>query len=147
MIYLQSKINLTTILQATAVKVKVILHRSMKIYSVYIPPYEWVNEAEIHEIRQLSAAFMVGEFNCHSTIWDCTDTNQIINNNNLCIYNDKTLPYINLFTGSYSDLSIWGPSIYMDFSWKVLVDTCSSDHLPIVLQNSEHNDKNELGQI
>lgn len=53
---------------------------------------------------------------------------------------------INPFTGSYSaiDLSLCDQSICMDFSWKVLADTCGSDHLPIVLWNSEHNDKNPL---
>lgn len=96
---------------------------------------------------------ILGDFSCYSTIWGCKDTHQkgrtletIINNSDLCIYNDKTLTYINPFIGNNSaiDLAICDPSVYMDFSWKVLVDICSSDHLPIVLHNSEHNDKNPL---
>lgn len=63
--------------------------------------------------------------------------------------NDKTPTYINIFSGSYSaiDLFLCDPSIYMDSSRKMQVDTCSSDPLPIVLQNSEPNDKNPLRWI
>lgn len=66
-----------------------------------------------------------------------------IENNNLCIFNDKSLTYICLLSGNQSalDPSLCDPSIFLDFSWKVLPDTYGSDHYPICLQNSEQTDE------
>ena len=93
------------------------------------------------------------EFNCHSTLWGCKNTNQkgknletSINNNNLCIYNNKSLAYLCPFSGSYSavDFSLSDPSI---FSWTVMKDTYGSDHFPICLQNSELSDKSQTMEL
>ena len=120
---------------------------------MYIPPNEEINENKLQEIiKQLPAPFIIlGDFNCHSTLWDCKNTNQtgknletFINNNNLCIYNNKSPTYLCPFSGSYSaiDLSLSDPSILIDFSWQVMKDTYGSDHFPICLQNSELSDEN-----
>ena len=39
--------------------------------------------------------------------------------------------------GSYSaiDLTVTGPSLLLDFSWKVHDDICGSDHFPITLES------------
>lgn len=65
----QSKINLAT-LQVTAVKKK-------SLHLVCIPSNQPENEAKNHQIiKQLPAHFMIlGYFNCHNTLWGCTDKN------------------------------------------------------------------------
>ena len=57
-------------------------------------------------------------------------------NNNLCILNNKSHTYLNPFTGSYSaiDLTLCDPVSYMDYGWKVHGDLCVSDHFPILLE-------------
>ena len=139
----QSQIHLKTDLQTIAVKATL---QTYYICSVYIPPNEEINENKLQKIiKQLPAPFIIlGDFNCHSTLWGCKNTNQkgknletFINNNNLCIYNNKSLTYLCPFSGSYSaiDLSLSDPSIFMD-------DTYGSDHFPICLQNLELSDEN-----
>ena len=114
MIY-HSLIHLKTDLQTIAVKAT--LHRPINRCSVYIPPNEEINENEFQEIiKQLPAPFIIlGNFNCHSNLWGCKNTNQkgknlktSINNSNLCIYNNKSPNYLCPFSGSYSaiDLSL-----------------------------------------
>ena len=85
---------------------------------------------------------MLGDFNSHNTVWGCLQTNEkgknlenIINSNNLCILNNKSPPYLNSFTGSYSaiDLTLTDHSSYMDYTWKVHNDLCGSDHFPIII--------------
>ena len=57
-------------------------------------------------------------------------------NNKLCILNNKSHTYLNSFTGSYSaiDLTLCDPVSYMDYGWKVRDDLCGSDHFPILLE-------------
>ena len=64
----------------------------------------------------------------------------VVNNNYLCIYNNKSPT----FSGcdSAMDLYLCDPSVFMDFSWKVLMHTYGSDHFPICPQKLEENDKN-----
>lgn len=147
----QSFIVLKTNLQVAAVKVT--LHQQISICSVYIPPDEEMNGTELQEItNQLSIYFiLIVDFNCHSTpSGDCKNTNQkgknmesFIENNNLCIFNDKSPTFICPFSGNQSaiDLSLCDSSMFLDFSWKVLPDTYGSDHYPICLQNSEQTDE------
>ena len=94
----QCKIHLNTHLQAIAVKVT--LHRTINICSIYIPPHDAINESEINNIlQQLPTPFILfGDFNSHNTMWGCRSTNHkgktlenIINNNNLCLFS-KTSP-------------------------------------------------------
>ena len=87
----------------------------------------------------------MGDFNSHSYVWGCRDTDQkgrivedVINRNNLLLYNNKSYTYLHPGTGTYSaiDLTLADASIFLDYSWKVHDDTCGSDHFPIILENS-----------
>ena len=87
----------------------------------------------------------MGDFNSHSNVWGCRDTDQkgritedIINRNNLLLYNNKSYTYLHPGTGTYSaiDLTLADASIFLDYSWKVHDDTCGSDHFQIILENS-----------
>ena len=87
----------------------------------------------------------MGDFNSHSNVWGCRDTDQkgriiedVINRNNLLLYNNKSYTYLHPGTGTYSaiDLTLADASIFLDYSWKVHDDTCGSDHFPIILANS-----------
>ena len=57
-------------------------------------------------------------------------------NNNLCILDNKSHTYLNSFAGSYSaiDLTLCNPVSYMDYGWKVNDNLCGSDHFPILLE-------------
>ena len=87
----------------------------------------------------------MGDFNSHSNVWGCRDTDQkgriiedVINRNNLLLYNNKSYTYLHPGTGTYSaiDLTLADASIFLDYSWNVHDDTFGSDHFPIILENS-----------
>lgn len=113
-----SHINLKTDLQAIAVRIT--LHKQIDICSIYIPPNAEINKDKLQEIiGQLSAPYpLLGDFNSHNTIWGCKKTNRrgkdiesFIDNNNLCLYNNKSPTYICPFSGSCTaiDLSLCDP--------------------------------------
>ena len=141
----QSLIPLNTNLQAVAVKIT--LHRTIHVCSIYLPPGDRFNIADLeHLLAQLPKPFIImGDFNSHSNVWGCRDTDQkgriiedVINRNNLLLYNNKSYTYLHPGTGTYSalDLTLADASIFLDYSWKVHDDTCRSDHFPIILENS-----------
>ena len=77
----------------------------------------------------------MGDFNSHSNVWGCRDTDQkgrivedVINRNNLLLYNNKSYTYLHPGTGTYSaiDLTLADASIFLDYSWKVHDDTALS---------------------
>ena len=140
----QSQIPLNTNLQAVAVKVT--LHKTIHVCSIYLPPGDRFNIADLeHLLAQLPKPFIImGDFNSHSNVWGCRDTDQkgrivedVINRNNLLLYNNKSYTYLHPGTGTYSaiDLTLADASIFLDYSWKVHDDTCGSDHFPIILEN------------
>ena len=115
--------------------------------SLYLPPNDQINIADLeHLIEQLQKPFVImGDFNSHSNVWGCRDTDQIgriiedvINRNNLLLYNNKSYTYLHPGTGTYSaiNLILADASIFLDYSWKVHDDTCGSDHFSIILENS-----------
>ena len=120
----QIQIPLNTNLQAIAVKTT--LHVTIHICSIYLPPNDQINEAELENLlQQLPKPFIImGDFNSHNNIWRCRDTNRkgrqidFINKNNLLLYNDKSYTYLHPATGSYSaiDLTISDASIHLDYS-------------------------------
>ena len=87
----QSQIQLNTNLQAVAVKATV--HKTIYVCSLYLPPSDRINVADLeHLIQQLPKPFIImGDFNSHSNIWGCSDTDQkgriidVSNRNNLLI--------------------------------------------------------------
>ena len=87
----------------------------------------------------------MGDFNSHNEIWESKKTDKkgkviesLINQHQLCMYNKKSITYLHPATGTYSaiDLSICDPSLFLDCNWKVHDDTCGSDYLPILLEDS-----------
>ena len=89
---------------------------------------------------------MLGDFNSHSKLWGCSDTNDkgaIIENfiaeNDLCLFNNKQATYLHYPTRKYFslDLAICYPNIYLDFNWSVLDDLHGSNHFPIVIKEIE----------
>ena len=95
-------------------------------------------------LQQILKSYLsLSDLNSHSTVWGSQKTNKkgkdlekVIQNNNLCILNNKSHSYLNPFTGSYSaiDLTLCDPVSYMDYGWKVHDDLCCSDHFPILLE-------------
>ena len=141
----QTNIPLTTPLQATASRVT--LTKSITICNIYIPPHDDVNINTIQNlILQLPEPFIiVGDFNAHNEIWGAKNTNEkgkrienIILNNNLCLYNDGTSTYLHPASGTFTpiDLSLSSPSIFTDFAWSVEDDQWGSDHFPIILKET-----------
>ena len=140
-----SQIQLNTNIQAVAVRVT--LHKTIHVCSIYLPPGDRFNIAELeHLIALFPKPFIImGDFNSHSNVWGCRDTDQkgriiedVINRNNLLLYNNKSYTYLHPGTGTYSaiDLTLADASIFLVYSWKVHDDTCGSDHFPIILENS-----------
>ena len=141
----QSLIPLNTNLQAVAVKVTI--HKTIHVCSLYLPPGDRFNIADLeHLLAQLPKPFIIiGDFNSHSNVWGCRDTDQkgriidVIIINNLLLYNNKytytSYTYLHPGTGIYPaiDLTLADASIFLDNSWKVHDDTCGSDHFPIIL--------------
>jgi len=141
-----SVIHLNTNLQAVAVKVT--LHRTLTICSIYIPPKYKLRLDEMDNLAsQLPTPFLfLGDFNAHSDLWGCVDSNRLggvvelfLDRSDSCFLNDGSITYIHPATGSPSaiDLSLCSPSIFMDFLWRVHDDQCGSDHYPIFLDISK----------
>ena len=75
---------------------------------------------------------LVGDFNGHSKVWGCSDTNNrreiiedVIAENDLCLLNENQPTYLHPPTGNYYaiDLSLHG-----------------SDHFPILIKETESSD-------
>ena len=138
----QNQISIDSDLQVIAVKIT--LHKSINICSIYIPLHDPINESKLNKvIEQIPKPhILLGDFNSHNTVWGCLQTHKkgkdlenIINSNNLCILNNNSPTYLNSFTGSYPaiDLTLSDPSSYMDYTWKVYKDLCDSDYFPIII--------------
>ncbi|KAG1672408.1 RNA-directed DNA polymerase from mobile element jockey [Nymphon striatum] len=135
-----SSVQLNSSLQAIAVRVS--MHKVLTICSIYIPPSSPIIAADVEDLlRQLpSPALICGDFNGHNLLWGSRVTNprgrtieNIILHNNLCLYNDTSMTYLDLSAGTYSalDLTLCHPSLFQDFTWMVDGDLHTSDHFPI----------------
>ena len=109
----QSQIQLNTNLQAVAVKAT--LHKTIHVCSLYLPPGDRINIADLeHLIQQFPKPFIImGDFNSHSNVWGCRDTDQkgriiedVIDRNNLLLYNNKAYTYLHKGTGTYSAIDL-----------------------------------------
>ncbi|KAG1713962.1 RNA-directed DNA polymerase from mobile element jockey [Nymphon striatum] len=134
-----SSVQLNSSLQAIAVRVS--MHKVLTICSIYIPPSSPIIAADVEDLlRQLPApALICGDFNGHNLLWGSRVTNprgrtieNIILHNNLCLYNDTSMTYLDLSAGTYSalDLTLCHPSLFQDFTWMVDGDLHTSDHFP-----------------
>ena len=82
---------------------KVTLSKSITICSLYLPPHCNFSKQDLENlINQLPRPnILLGDFNRHSKLWGCLDTNdrgEIIENfiaeNDLCLFNDKQPTYL-----------------------------------------------------
>ena len=110
-----SEITQNTNVQAVAISPT--LHKTIPVCSVYIPPKEEPKELELNNlIEQLLRPFVImGDFNSHNEIWESKKTDKkgkviesLLNQHQLCMYNNKSNTYLHPATGTYSaiDLSI-----------------------------------------
>ena len=92
---------------------------------------------------------LVGDFNGHSKVWGCSDTNDrgeiiedVIAENDLCLLNEKQPTYLHPPTGNYYaiDLSLCHSNIFLDFNWSVCDDLHGSDHFSILIEETESSD-------
>ena len=130
-----------------AVTISATLHKMITVCSVYIPPNEESKELALNNlIEQLPRPYIImGDFNSHNEIWRRKETEKkvkviesLLNGHQLYMYNNKSNTYLHPVTGTYSaiDLSICDPSLFLDYNWKVHDDTCGSDYLQILLEDS-----------
>ena len=135
-------VPLTTNLQAVAVRA--CFDREITICSLYLPPRSEFSLNDLQTlINQLPPPFLLlGDFNSHNPFWggNLLDTqgkiiDDLLVNNDLTLYNDGSMTYHNIFTGSSSaiDLSICSSSIFLNFNWSVNEFLHDSDHFPIHL--------------
>ena len=137
-----SYLLLNTNLQAVAVNVT--LSKNVTICSIYLPPSDILSKnLFVSLIDQLPHAFMlVGDFNGHSKVWGCSDTNdrgevieRVIAENDLCLLNEKQPTNLHLLTGNYYAINIYlcHPNIYLNFDFDLSVydDLYGRDHFPI----------------
>lgn len=140
--YSSNELPIITNLQAIATEIFYPL--KMTICNVYFPPNETLNETEINNLlNQLPQSFLlVGDFNCHNTLWGSLHTNskgimieKVINNFDLNLMNENQHTHIN-YNGNFSaiDLSICSPILEGIFEWNVEDDSLGSDHYPIKIK-------------
>ena len=156
----QREIKLKTNLQAKAVSVT--LDKEITFCSVYIPPsFELRSEHLNSLLKQLPSPFMIlGDFNGHNLLWGSNDNDprgdlieEFITQNDICLMNDKSKTYLDSGKGTFSsiDLSLFHPSLYLDYNWSVCEDQHGSDHFPIIIESilnhdEDHNPKWKLNK-
>ena len=147
------KIDFNTNLQANAIKAS--LNKSITICSIYIPPNKRISQNDLENLLlQLPQPYIIcGDFNGHSELWGCSDTNdrgKILEDfnteNNLCLFNSNQHTYLHPGSGSFTaiDLSLCHPSLYLDYEWKVCEDSHGSDHFPIIMYETEETDSDKI---
>lgn len=140
----QSRINITTPLQAVAVSVS--LFKTITICSVYLPPSDNIQLQPLIDLyNQLpKPAIIVGDFNAHNPLWGSRNRSprgQVIEDwvgvVDLCLMNSGHPTYTSSGTGTQSclDLSVCSASLFPDFTWHVLEDTYGSDHHPTYVES------------
>lgn len=112
-------------------------------------------QAELEKIRdQLpSPIVMLGDFNAHSDLWGSVKLDdrgraveEFISNGNLIVLNNGSHTRVDPHDGGTSaiDLSIASDSLARRLRWEILDDSHGSDHLPIVIRDTERRTKPEL---
>ena len=146
-------LSLQTNLQATAARITV--YKTITVCSIYLPPSQRWNFLELEDLlSQLPPpALLLGDFNAHSHLWGCRDTNRqgkliedFILKQNLCLLNTGVSTYFHSGTGTASaiDLSLCNPSLFLDLSWSVHEDLCGSDHYPIIIRSCNPDGRDAL---
>ena len=141
-----ARLYLNTSLQAVAVKIR--LHKSITICSLYLPPQEQINKSELDNLfHQLPGNVLVlGDYNAHNVLWNSSYTStrgriieDIVSKNDYIILNGTEATHFNATSLSVSniDLSIASPSLKQDFEWSVYGELLGSDHYPVLLQTTK----------
>ena len=131
------------------VAIKALLGRAITICSIYLPGADGYTNTDLQNlIDQLPPPFLLlGDFNAHNPLWGGnvldvygTIVENILNTNDVILYNDGSMTYHHIHTNTYSaiDLSICSSNIAMDFNWSVNNYLHGSDHYPIHLKYSEN---------
>ena len=129
-IIIHNKITHSEITQNTkmqTVAISATLHKTITVSSVYIPENEEPKELELNNlIEQLPRPFVImGDYNSHNEIWGskktdkkCKEIEPLLNEHQLCMYNNESNTYLHAATGTYSakDLSICNPSLFLDYN-------------------------------
>ena len=124
--------------------------QTIDIINVYISPN--TNQAKLVAgdynklIKQNKNVIIVGDLNCHNSLWGSSrnspqglNVEEFINNNHLICLNDGSETFIsdiNLGTSAI-DLTISSPNIGANSQWQV-INTLNSDHLPIITNYNNH---------
>jgi ribonuclease HI/endonuclease/exonuclease/phosphatase family metal-dependent hydrolase len=140
------RIKLNTTLQAIAVSVKI--QKRITICSIYLPPNEEVQLAQLQNlINQLPKPFLLlGDFNAHHPMWhDPRQTDargrtivDLITENDVALLDKNKMTHIWKVdkTMSHIDLSICSTELLPHYQWEVHEETLNSDHFPILLKTS-----------
>ena len=108
-----SEITLNTNMQPVAISTT--LHKTIIVCSVYIPLNEEPKELELNNlIEQLPRPFIImGDFNSHNEIWGSKKTDKkgkviesLLNQHQLCMYNNRSNTYLHPATGTYSTIDL-----------------------------------------
>ena len=111
--------------------------------SVYITPSEELKKSDLNNL--IEPFIIIGDFNSHNEIWGSKKTDDkskvmesLLNQHQLCIYNNKSNTYLLSAIGIYSaiDSTICDPNLFLDYNEKVHYDTYGRDLFPILLENS-----------
>ena len=138
-----TEVHLYTPLEAVAVRV--LLHKTITICSLYIPPTYTLKSADLNLlIDQLPEPFiLMGDFNSHNPLWGSARRDvrgkiieSILLSRTLCLFNTGEGTY---FSSSHLsttciDLSIGTATLFPTFSWHVVPNPYGSDHFPIILK-------------
>ena len=145
------RIKLNTTLQAIAVSVKI--QKRITICSIYLPPNEEVQLAQLQNLaNQLPKPFLLlGDFNAHHPMWhDPRETDprgrtivDFITQNDVALLDKNKMTHIWKVdkTMSHIDLSICSTELLPHYQWEVHEETLNSDHFPILLKTSTPMDE------
>ena len=98
-----------------AIALKALLHRTIIICSIYIPPKHKLNKTEIKNLMEQfpTPIILMRDFNACSKMLGCNDHNltgkileSILESPELCILNDKTHTYLQPGTGTISAIDL-----------------------------------------
>ena len=139
------KININSPIQAVAIRFTLV--KPLTLCSIYIPPEQTISYPQLYDLfKQLpSPIILMGDFNAHSPIWGSHDTNmrgktieRLIDENDLCIFNDGTPTFHSSSTlkPSHLDLTMAHSTLFEIFNWHVLTNNYGSDHQPILLSTN-----------
>ena len=79
----------------------------------------------------------MSDFNSHSNVWGCRDTDQkgriiedVINRNNLLLYNNKSFTYLHPGTGTYTTIDL--TLVDAPFFFLIIVGKSTMTHVEVI---------------